>query len=35
MIFHCSPLCGIDLEAVHYSKQWIAEHGDEIILKSN
>ncbi len=31
LIFHCTPLCGVDLEAVHYSKQWIAEHGDEII----
>ncbi len=31
MIFHCTPLCGLDLEAVHYSRQWIAEHGNERI----
>lgn len=29
MIFHCTPLCDLDIEAVHYSRQWIAEHGDE------
>lgn len=29
MIFHCTPLCDLDLEAVHYSRKWIAEHGDE------
>ncbi|MGV8092008.1 MAG: hypothetical protein AB2L24_09115 [Mangrovibacterium sp.] len=31
MIFHCTPLCDLDLEAVHYSRKWIAEHGDERI----
>ena len=28
MIFHCTPLCGLGLEAVEYSKKWIAEYGD-------
>jgi len=28
MIFHCTPLCDLGLEAVEYSKRWIAEHGD-------
>jgi hypothetical protein len=31
MIFHCTPLCDLDLEAVHYSRKWIAEHGDKRI----
>lgn len=31
IIFHCTPLCGTELEAVSYSKKWIEEHGDEII----
>lgn len=31
MIFHCTPLCDLDIEAVHYSRKWIADHGDEII----
>ncbi len=31
LIFHCTPLCDLDIEAVHYSRQWIAEHGDEEI----
>lgn len=29
LIFHCTPLVSLDLEAVKYAKQWIAEHGDE------
>jgi len=28
MIFHCTPLCDLGLEAVAYSKKWIAEYGD-------
>jgi len=28
MIFHCTPLVGLGLEAVEYAKKWIAEHGD-------
>jgi hypothetical protein len=28
MIFHCTPLCDLGLEAVAYSRKWIAEHGD-------
>lgn len=31
LIFHCTPLCDMDLEAVHYSRKWIEEHGDEKI----
>ena len=28
MIFHCTPLVDIGLEAVEYSRKWIAEYGD-------
>ena len=28
LIFHCTSLCDNGIEAVEYSKQWIAEHGD-------
>ncbi|MCL2743088.1 MAG: hypothetical protein FWE67_04485 [Planctomycetaceae bacterium] len=28
MIFHCTPLVDTGLEAVEYSKKWIAEYGD-------
>ena len=28
MIFHCTPLVDLGLEAVEYSKKWIAEHGN-------
>ena len=28
MIFHCTPLVDLGLEAVDYSRKWIAEHGD-------
>ena len=28
LIFHCTPLVDIGLEAVEYSKKWIAEYGD-------
>ena len=28
MIFHCTPLCDMKLEAVEWAKRWIAEHGD-------
>ena len=28
MIFHCTPLVDIGLEAVEYSKKWIAKYGD-------
>jgi len=28
MIFHCTPLCDLGLEAVEYSKKWIAEYGN-------
>ena len=31
MIFHCTPLCDIGLEAVEYSRKWIAEHGDLVV----
>jgi len=29
LIFHCTPLCDMGLEAVEYSRRWIDEHGDE------
>ena len=28
MIFHCTPLCDMKLEAVEWAKIWIAEHKD-------
>ena len=28
MIFHCTPLCDMKLEAVEWAKGWIAEHKD-------
>ena len=28
MIFHCTPLVDLGLEAVEYSRKWIAEYGD-------
>ncbi len=31
MIFHCTPLCGMNLDAVEWSRRWIARHGDEPI----
>ncbi|NLX54164.1 MAG: hypothetical protein GXY58_03535 [Planctomycetaceae bacterium] len=29
LIFHCTPLCDMGLEAVEYSRRWIDQHGDE------
>lgn len=31
LIFHCTPLCDMGLEAVEYSRRWIDEHGEEKI----
>ncbi|TWU17181.1 hypothetical protein Pla52o_53560 [Novipirellula galeiformis] len=31
LIFHCTPLCGMDLEAVKWSRDWIARHADEVV----
>ena len=31
MIFHCTPLCDMKLEAVEWSKNWIARHADEVV----
>jgi hypothetical protein len=31
MIFHCTPLCGMKLEAVEWSKDWIARHADDVV----
>jgi len=31
LIFHCTSLCNNDIEAVEYSKKWIAEYGEETI----
>ncbi|MCL2119267.1 MAG: hypothetical protein FWH27_12655 [Planctomycetaceae bacterium] len=30
MIFHCTPLVDLGLEAVDYSRKWIAEHADVV-----
>ncbi len=27
MVFHCTPLCGLDLDSVKWSKQWIADNA--------
>ena len=29
IIFHCTPLCDMKLEAVEWSKEWIARHADD------
>ena len=29
-IFHCTPLCDLNLAAVEQSRTWIREHGDEV-----
>ena len=29
MIFHCTPLCNKNLEAVAFSREWIQKHGQE------
>lgn len=31
LIFHCTPLCGMKLEAVEWSKDWIARHANDIV----
>ena len=31
LIFHCTPLCDMGLEAVEYSRRWIDKHGEEKI----
>ena len=33
MIFHCTPLCGLPLDSVKWSREWIAKHGDEKTFK--
>ena len=33
MIFHCTPLCDMKLEAVEWSKNWIARHGDDTMSR--
>ncbi|MDO4587076.1 MAG: hypothetical protein Q4C95_07230 [Planctomycetia bacterium] len=30
LIFHCTPLCDMDLEAVNYSRKWIDENRNEV-----
>ena len=32
LIFHCTPLCDMGLEAVEYSRRWIDTHGEEKIM---
>lgn len=29
LIFHCTPLCDMGLEAVDYCRRWIEKHGEE------
>jgi hypothetical protein len=31
LIFHCTPLCDMGLEAVEYSRRWIDEHGEDSV----
>lgn len=31
LIFHCTPLCDMKLEAVEWSKDWIAHHANETV----
>lgn len=31
LIFHCTPLCGMKLEAVEWSKTWIRQHADLVV----
>lgn len=31
LIFHCTPLCDMKLEAVDYSRRWIDQHGEESV----
>ncbi len=31
LIFHCTPLCDMGLEAVEWSKSWIARHADDVV----
>ena len=31
MIFHCTPLCGMKLESVEWSKDWIARHANDVL----
>lgn len=28
MIFHCTPLCSMNIAAVEWARRWIAAHGD-------
>ena len=31
MIFHCTPLCDMNLEAVEWSRKWIDRHADDVV----
>ena len=31
LIFHCTPLCDMKLEAVEWSRAWIARHADDVV----
>lgn len=31
LIFHCTPLCDMKIEAVEWSKNWIARHADDVV----
>ena len=31
LIFHCTPLCDMNMEAVEFSRRWIEQHGEDKI----
>lgn len=31
LIFHCTPLCDMGLEAVEWARAWIARHADDVL----
>lgn len=31
LIFHCTPLCDMKLEAVEWSRAWIARHAEDVV----
>ncbi|MEP6670157.1 MAG: twin-arginine translocation signal domain-containing protein [Chthoniobacter sp.] len=31
LIFHCTPLCDMNLEAVAWAKDWIARHANDVV----
>jgi hypothetical protein len=31
LIFHCTPLCDMNLESVVWARSWVARHADEVV----